>query len=226
MENRRRFWKTRGFITVAAALFFLLLIAAAGEGARKDGIQTLDTRIGMETAGMEQVLEQPEEELGEAGEIRRFIGYFHFNYLFQPDNGTGAISPRAMQLFAVSYIYQHANQDLVFDTTEFMLRIPYARLEEVVERFFGVEFHAHSQPEGTGVQFVNGEYLMPAMDLGWTSEIVLDGVSPQEDGSNLAEARIIDPESGETRLTITAGIRKVDGRWIMESYRNAAPAQE
>jgi hypothetical protein len=117
--------------------------------------------------------QEPKEEFKEEAvtdekklnELKEFIDKVHYNYLFVPNLETGEITESEMQLFAIAHIYQYEHQELKFDAEKFLLYIPKKNVEEVINRFFDYIFVNHKKPAEESIQYKNGNYIIPAIDL-------------------------------------------------------------
>lgn len=162
-------------------------------------------------------------ETEKLNQVKGFIEFFHYNYLFKANNETGAIDELQMQAFAISYIYQYEHQELVFDTDTFILHMPFELVEDVIKKFFDVDFTNHGAWKDETIKMENGEYLMPAKETGWTSELVLKTAKKVSDFNTEVTCEVVSPDTKSVKLIITALIEDRNGRMIMKNYKTAVP---
>lgn len=183
---------------------------------------TIDSDIQSAAVGTQITDEQVLEE------FKKYIEKFYYNILFSTDPATGEITPSAMQLFAISYIYQYENKDLLFDVNTFVLKIPDEFVTEVIRRFFDYEFTSHYYPSAAGITYEGGDYLMPATSKVDKPEPYITRLVKTSDSSYAIyfEAINEDDPLNPVVYKYEAVVEEKDGRLIMLNYRQTEPLPE
>lgn len=155
-------------------------------------------------------------------QVQNFIELFYYNLFFVEGDFTEGIDEGTKIKFAISYIYQHEYNELKFDTETFVLYVPEDRVEALVEKYFGSKVSGHSSFETENIPYEDGYYLMPAVDAGWTDEVVIEGIEQSGDFDYLVRFANV-YEDGTAGGNYEADLTLKDGRLIMSGFMSLEP---
>lgn len=200
----------------------------------EDNVDTNVTETPMEDTyeeveGIEVVEEQEKSNLVDSKEVlvsdtkiinklSEIVEKVHYNYLFDPNLETGEITESAMQLFAISHIYQYEYQELKQDTEKLILYIPRENVENVIKKFFDHDFRKHGKPSVDIVEYKEGNYLMPFVDIGLNTTVKNKKVVKLGDFSYKYIYDEVDQYNNVVD-TFEALIEERDGRYILKNYK-------
>ncbi len=108
--------------------------------------------------------------------IEKYMSTLYYNYFFPKSiPETGYVKGKSMEVFALSHIMQYDQEGLNFDYSTYELKIPSAKVAEVVETYFQRELDIHNSYDGFRVIY-NVEqdmYAVRVEDDVWDVDIVL-----------------------------------------------------
>lgn len=111
-----------------------------------------------------------------------FLELFYYNIYFGGnDYSENGITEDDMVKFAISCIYQHDYNELKFDTESFILYVPAERVDELVLKYFNHKVSNHYSFEEENIMYEENTYLMPALDVGWSEEMLVTNITKAGD---------------------------------------------
>ncbi len=115
-----------------------------------------------------------------------YLDPIYFNIYFgDKDYSESGISELDMVKFAISHVYLYEtlaeNLKVDLETSEFTYRVKEERVEELVDKYFGVQLSGHHTIEEENIIYNGGYYLMPASDVGWNDEMAIDSITKAGD---------------------------------------------
>jgi len=147
-----------------------------------------------------------------------FLEPFFYNLYFGWDDySENGITESDMVKFAISYIYQNEYNELKFDTETFILYVPDERVDELVLKYFDHKVVDHHDFEEEGIVYKEGDYLMPAVDTGWSSEMFVTSITKAGDFAYNVIFEIHDID-GNLENTYAVLLEKRTDRFIVSEY--------
>ncbi|PKM65870.1 MAG: hypothetical protein CVU95_13800 [Firmicutes bacterium HGW-Firmicutes-2] len=150
-------------------------------------------------------------------QLLSFLETFHYNIFFSQRDMTEGITDSDRIKFAISYIYQNEYQELKFDTSKFILYVPEQRVEEIVQKYFGVTVSNHASFEEEKIVYEAGFYLMPAMDTEWNEKPQIYSVEMDDDASYKVVISLYNSDLQPTRAYRTI-VAVENNRYILKAY--------
>jgi len=221
------------------AILILLMVLLSLVGCKKTTVetasnsQTTNTENASEKNSNPESTQNPSSTNTSSGEpvtneglmsdLQGFVENFYYNYLFAPQLESGAFTETDMQLFAISYIYQYANEGLRFDSEKFLLYIPEENVSEVIKRFFDYDFTKHKYPENSSITYENGYYLMKATtDKLGEKPVIKEAI----DYGNSKYKVVFESSDPNVNEYIVAMIEEKEGRFVLLTYKKFEKTQE
>lgn len=154
--------------------------------------------------------------------VLAFLEPFYYNVYFgSMDYSEEGILEEDMVKFAISYVYQWEYNDLRLevnlDTNDVLLYVPEERVEELVEKYFGVQVTGHHTFVEEDIEYNGGYYLMSTTDEGWNDEMEINSISSAGDFAYEVVFTVLDIE-GHPVQSYKVNLEIRSERFIVSNY--------